>query len=1324
MAQKVVIDVEARFIDNVSGKSKVVVSELDRVEKEAGEAKKGIQELGKEVEKTGKKKPVFDADSSRIVTKLRNLETKMKKMGLDGTKSVEIIAKTEKAATAIGNLANKVQKFVGEKHEALIKIQDSEASKALGRIIDQGKGLAGKTWSTLVKIKDFATTPLTKIKNMLFSIKSLVLAITAGVAAKQFILNPINLADQYSGAKIGFSTLLGAERGQAMMDEIDAFAKATPFKTSGVIANVQKMMAYGWDVEKVIDDMKTIGDAAAATGKGDQGLESIVYALSEIRSKGKLSTQELNQLASAGIKAKAYLAEGLGFGTSDEGMSKLAKALEKGQVGANQAIDLILEGMKEFNGMMDKTANETVEGLMGQLEDTFEINIFRRWGQGLQDGAKRGLGSVVQLLDQADAALMSFGDTIYEVGKGLSNYFADVLDRTVKRIKDITESDEFKNADLGGKIKMLWEGAIANPFADWWEKTVVPWWDRTAVPWLAEKAAKMGKMIGTGLTQGLLALFGVDVVGAADDGANIAGSFVRGFLDGFDGAAITDAFVQAINNVWSNLPSWAQILIGGYGAFKGMSMINSVVGGVGTFLGNAKTFLGTPGTAMMSGTGLSSWLASAGYALTGGAAGSALTGTTAALVGGAGAAGGLAAGVSAISGINDLVNAYNNNTYTEDQKHASKMSGVYKISGAAIGAAIGSAILPGIGTMIGAGLGGGLGWFTGNREKKAAAEKATMAELEAQKESNEAMAELERRQGLIADHIKESFGSMKLTTEEIKSLVDSIVLGKKIQQMNAFKEATSGAELAMQELETSTAALNKWNWKASLGYTFSDADKQGYLVAVQNYIASAEQVVEAQHYKFTAAVDMLLKPDDKSRKGILKSTDAYFASVQKELDGLETKLTKQINLALKDGKIDPESEAKVIADLQNQIAEITNKIANAQAEAKLEALKIKFGSGQLDYESFQQLQKELQTQMEAATGQYDTALETSITTLKLELDDGAIDQAEYDKQIKALTAGYTANVDQIKANASSVQFEILGDSFENVLGEDGAAKLQQALEKSLADNIQPVDWTQEQAANYLGVPSLTEQSALTLGKMLSDVAATLPESEAASAAGNSIAESLEPSEEAMTKLGDNVYGMATGALKGAFEKAQDVTMKLNINVQPTYTGVPKGFTATSSGVIPINQARGGLWGTDHIPGYRDGGMVQGGAKLIRVAEEGDPEMIIPLGSQRRERGMKLWEKAGQMLGVPGFARGGLTTGGDDEGLRFTQNSATAQPVGGQNVQVEVGGITVEVNVDGGSGESIGQQIRAQAEEIAETVAGVLYDAFSTQFENTPVRGGA
>lgn len=115
-------------------------------------------------------------------------------------------------------------------------------------------------------------------------------------------------------------------------------------------------------------------------------------------------------------------------------------------------------------------------------------------------------------------------------------------------------------------------------------------------------------------------------------------------------------------------------------------------------------------------------------------------------------------------------------------------------------------------------------------------------------------------------------------------------------------------------------------------------------------------------------------------------------------------------------------------------------------------------------------------------------------------------------------------------------------------------------------------------------------------------------------------------------------------------------------------------------------------------------------------------MIIPLGSQRRERGLKLWEKAGQMLNVPGFARGGRTDGGD-EGLRYRGTGSVGDGGSGSNVEVNVGGVTVEIQMSGGD-TNIVEAIKAQGGEIAETVAGILADAFNAQFENTPVRGGA
>ena len=187
--------------------------------------------------------------------------------------------------------------------------------------------------------------------------------------------------------------------------------------------------------------------------------------------------------------------------------------------------------------MMETTATETVEGLKSTIADTFEINIFRRWGQGLQEGAKRGLGSVVDLLDRSQNALEDVGDTLYELGATASSWAADKLMDAVNAIKEITSSADFKNAGLGDQIKMLWDGVIGNPVAEWWDNTVVPWWDNTAVPWLEEKAADAGSAIGTGLTQGLLTLFGASdtLIDGAEEGAGIAGSFVQGFLTGSTG---------------------------------------------------------------------------------------------------------------------------------------------------------------------------------------------------------------------------------------------------------------------------------------------------------------------------------------------------------------------------------------------------------------------------------------------------------------------------------------------------------------------------------------------------------------------------------------------------------------------------------------------------------------------------------------------------------------------------------------------------------------------------------------------------------------------
>lgn len=1307
MANKVTIDVEARFVDNLTSGAKAASKTFDNIEKSAKEAGKAVDNLGKK-----KSKPKVDADDSSFLRKLTNSERKLQKLGR--TKAEAKLGVLDKASAVIDKVASKVKAFAGKSYGAVVKLRDSNALSTLNKISNAGKNIAGKTWQAAVKIKDMATAPLRTIKNMLFSIKTLVLAITAGLAAKQLVMNPINLADAYSSAKIGFSTLLGESAGQQMMNQLDAFAKATPFKSSQVISQTQRMLAMGWDAESIIDDMTIIGDAAAATGKGEQGLQQIVTALAQIKTKGKLSTEELNQLAEAGVSAKRYIAEGLGYGSGDEGIGKMTKDLENGAIASGEALQALLAGMQEYKGMMDRTANETVSGLWSQIEDTFEINIARRWGQGLQDGAKDAFGSIVKLVDEADGALTEFGDTIYDIGKNVSNWLADKFENAVERITEITGSFDFKEANLKEKISMLWNGVIADPLKEWWEGGGR---DKTA-----ETAGEIGSWMGTALTKGLLAIFGAtDVLNegiGTEAGSNIAGSFLEGFLDNFDGSAITNAFADAIGNVWGALPTWAKVVLGVYAGGKVAGGISSLAGGVAGLMSGAASAVGGFSIASSafpiltsSGSGLLGLLGKAGVGLGASTAGSAV------LMGGAGIAGGAAGLVSAGKGIYDIYGSYKEyQSGNRIEGDAKAMSGFTTLGGVGIGAAVGSIFGP-VGTLLGAGIGGLAGWYFGGKaaDDIRAADDA-INDITASTEKLETEEEkLAKKNEMIWNNMKEHMGSIKLSMSEIERLVDQIVWGDDQAQFEQFSSAAKQAESSLQSMKTSSESVNKWMWKAGLGVKFNADEMESIVESFNEYISAAKSFAENKHYEFTAAVNLLVGGESAEGKGILESGNAFYGALMEQLNGLGSQLSEKVNIVLEDGVITLDEQAE-ITNLQQQIVAITEKLSNAETKAELELIKVKFGSGNLDMDSYEDFMTQMETTLRERIAANDDAFTASISSLQLQLDEGAITQEEYDAQLQTIIDGYNAKVDSIKAEVMNVELQIIGEAYDIPTDQ-----LKQGLEESLKQGIDPIAWTTEEARTFLGVDSLSESSAGAISQMLGGLAGQL-DILIKDAMPDKVTDTVDV--EVKNKLTVDeikLHGDSFG-IQDSYSFSPTVTINPRLGVNSanfTLTLMKKFRGGIVGGASAMGSfARGG------IAGYSDGGIVRGGSQLIEVAEEGSPEMIIPLSSQRRGRALKLWAQAGNIMGVPGFARGGIIggNGSQDEGIRFHQYGSS-DSTGGQTVQIDVGGITLEIHVEATDNTNIVEAIKEQANELAEVVAGIMADAIGGQFENTPARGG-
>ena len=69
------------------------------------------------------------------------------------------------------------------------------------------------------------------------------------------------------------------------------------------------------------------------------------------------------------------------------------------------------------------------------------------------------------------------------------------LDSLKHKFKEVTDTDEWKNADFFGKAKIAWDDFIVEPFSEWWSSK-----GKTKINAVA---GDIGNAIGTGLTVGI-----------------------------------------------------------------------------------------------------------------------------------------------------------------------------------------------------------------------------------------------------------------------------------------------------------------------------------------------------------------------------------------------------------------------------------------------------------------------------------------------------------------------------------------------------------------------------------------------------------------------------------------------------------------------------------------------------------------------------------------------------------------------------------------------------------------------------------------------------
>ena len=171
---------------------------------------------------------------------------------------------------------------------------------------------------------------------------------------------------------MGFRQMLGSVGATTkFMAELTAFSAKTPFEFPGLLESSRQMMAMQWQTERIIPDLKTIGDALAGIGKfGPESVQGVVWALGKMKMYGRVSAREMMMLVNQGIPAWQILADEMGKTTAE-----VRELSEKGLIPAEAAIGALLKGMdKRFGGMMQNLENSWY-GVTSTIKDVFKLTI-------------------------------------------------------------------------------------------------------------------------------------------------------------------------------------------------------------------------------------------------------------------------------------------------------------------------------------------------------------------------------------------------------------------------------------------------------------------------------------------------------------------------------------------------------------------------------------------------------------------------------------------------------------------------------------------------------------------------------------------------------------------------------------------------------------------------------------------------------------------------------------------------------------------------------------------------------------------------------------
>lgn len=363
--------------------------------------------------------------------KLTLLESKVNE-ARDKLQTLQNAADAGKAVTGLAEAQAQLTLLEGRAQAARASFQEMATGAT-----NAAEEIAADTTQVTEKISSIATTAQESSGGFLSGIGSMIGKLTEfGSRVGMTVFGLQNLWQSFTSlagailapnasmeqTKVAFVQLLGSSQAATKeLQDLSAFAAATPFEFPDLATAVQKLLAFQIPLKSTKPLLTAIGDALSGLGKNTPAtLQQVVDVFGQMNSAGRIQTQDLMQLTSVGINGFQILADQM-----HKPVNVIRDMVSRGLIPAKEGIDLLQKGMeKTFGGGM-QAQSQTFNGLLS----TFKDNIGAAWRAftgPLFDAAKSGLVTLGNLVSSpvfqnfAQGAGKAIADVFGHIGSVLS----------------------------------------------------------------------------------------------------------------------------------------------------------------------------------------------------------------------------------------------------------------------------------------------------------------------------------------------------------------------------------------------------------------------------------------------------------------------------------------------------------------------------------------------------------------------------------------------------------------------------------------------------------------------------------------------------------------------------------------------------------------------------------------------------------------------------------------------------------------------------------------------------------------------------------------